>query len=152
MSPVVEVKRVLDERRQMEEHLRMKRDEMEYRLMTVRKKMRDLHAMIATTAEKARTLQANGESSDEAVRTLQEYEASLQSMTMEQARLEAETEHLHAALKTLGSSCTSPSVTGINRDTLLEALDDDAKNELYAEGARRYARRFADRVRDGEFD
>lgn len=40
----------------------------------------------------------------------------------------------------------------VDRDILLEAVDEDAGNELYSEGARQYARRLADRVRNGEFD
>lgn len=69
----------------------------------------------------------------------------LSSSESKLARIEIEIANLDI-IKTEGGS------TSFDRDFLLEALDEDAENELYAAGAREYARRLADRVRDGEFD
>lgn len=152
MSPVAELERALDERHQMEESLRKRKAKMESRLTEAMAKMKRLHAEKLAAAEKARELAGKGEISEKEAREIQKLEQKIDSLNDARARFEAETVQLHEALETLGPACEPVSGSSVFRDLLLGALDDDAGNELYAEGARRYAGRLADRIRDGEFD
>ena len=152
MSPVVELERVLDERRQMEVQLEMRRAQMEGQLASVEEEMSRTKMELVTVERQLDDLRSEKEVDGDRQQDLQRIEARIEDLSVRRSCLENEASKLQQALKTLASDEGAANVEMIDRDLLLEALDDDAGNELYAEGARQYARRLADRIRDGEFD
>ena len=152
MSPIAELERALEERWSMEMSLQKKRAELDLRTSHATQEIGRLQERIEDVQQEIDALHKRDERTGEQERELLRFEQQLKALSQQRADLEMESEELECMLQTLKSTAGGDSGAGIDRDLLLEALDDDAGNEIYAEGARRYARRLADRVRDGEFD
>lgn len=152
MAQVIEMERAAEARRR-DEMERLKRKHM---LMDERERIRSDHRRMRSELE---TLHRQTEDLDKTPERKPLTESELQKMKVRAERIheglsssESKLDQIERELADLDTIKTEGESTSIDRDTLLEALGDDAENELYAAGAREYARRLADRVRNGEFN
>lgn len=152
MTPIAELERALEERRSMELNLQNRRAELDLRMSHAARDGKHLQERIAAVQKEIEALHERDERTGEQERELLQLERQLNDLSQKRITLEDEARELECMLATLEPVTGRDDEAGIDRELLLEALDDDAENELYAEGARRYARRLAERVRDGEFD
>ncbi|NLX49074.1 MAG: hypothetical protein GXY82_04210 [Methanospirillum sp.] len=152
MTPIAELERALEERRSMEMNLQRKRAELDLRMSHATQEIGRLEKRIEDVQQEMDALRERDERTGEQEHELMRLQQQLTVLSQQRADLERESEELECMRQTLKSTAGGDGGTGIDRELLLAALDDDAANEIYAEGARRYARRLAERVRDGEFD
>ena len=152
MSPIAELERALEERRSMELNLQNRRAELQARISHAALDSKHLQDRIASVQKEIETLHRRDERTGEQEQELLQLEEQLNVLSDRRCALQDEAQELECMLQTLEPATGQAEGAGIDRDLLLEALDDDAENELYAEGAQRYARQLAERVRDGEFD
>lgn len=152
MTQVMEMDRAVEARRRGETEML----ERKQKLMQEREMLRRNYLMMRSELE---TLHRKTEELEHDPERKPEVESQLEQMKVRIERLqdglcssESKLARIEDELAELDTKKIGGGSTSFNRDLLLEALDDDAANELYAQGARMYARRLADRVRDGEFD
>lgn len=152
MAQMMEMERAVEARR---------RDEM--KMLDRKQMLMHEREMIQSEYLKARTelealhhtleeLENNPEQKEGAESERQRIHTKAESLKAHLARNEERLTTIEMEIRNRDESDERGRERRIDRDTLLEALDDDAENELYAAGAREYARRLADRVRNGEFD
>jgi predicted RNase H-like nuclease (RuvC/YqgF family) len=151
VTTIAELERALEERRSMEMNLQRKRAELDLHMSPATQEIGHLEKRIEHVEQEIEALHDRDERTGEQEHELTRLQQQMTVLSQQRADLERGSEELECMRQTHKSTAEGDCGAGFDRELLLEALD-DAENELYAEGARRYARRLAERVRDGEFD
>lgn len=152
MSPLADLEYALEERKHMELELQQRRKKIDMELTDKMVQIEQLQEEMASVMSNLEALQGLPERTEEQEAQLSRLKDKRSSLASNLNCLAQESERMESMLHTLEPVTGRSDEVLIDCDLLLEALDDDAENEIYAEGARRYARRLAERIRDGEFD
>lgn len=109
-------------------------------------------AQVEVLSKEADALKARPERTLEQEKELEYLQDRLSHLRSNYSILLEESKKVESMLHVISRAPGKHEGSYVDRDLLLEALDEDTDNQLYADGARQYARRFAERIREGEFD
>lgn len=152
MAQMMEMERAVDARRRDEMEMVKRKHMLMQEREVIRRDYLRMRGELEGLHRKTEELETAPERRPETESQLEQLKGRTERIHEALSSSESKLAHLENEIADLDTVETKDESTTIDRDLLLEALDDDAGNELYAQGARMYARRLADRVRDGEFD